>query len=518
MPASESDTFELIIARSEKYAPSYSGTCFDTVAKSIVDAEISEKVEIQALLQSIATIMKKQTKIVNSKLPFPVFKKGITEHIAGVTTSLANMDEPKQQEIKTTIEQVNNKLVTCEKFYTEMTAIKEELSKLIPNFIVFDSFDDILPEFVTQEQVKTSRIMNRFCKVAKLDADKLFAESNGQARKQTSDKISAQISGDFSTYYKQDVVKLKISLDGPKLHFFIYDSDELTPFKPEQRSKGLQWFISFFLTLNAESNDNSIILIDEPGLFLHAKAQEDVLNVLETIATKQQVIFTTHSPYLIDANRLERIRLAIKDKYNHTKVENKIHKGADKDTMTPIITAIGLDITKGLTFSPTGNILLEGMSDYYYLQAMRTYLGGECAINSDVHFIPNVGADQIPNMAALLFGWGIEFKVLLDNDAKGSSVAKKLLTDLHLDQDNVILLDTGERHSIEDVFTKIDFFKYVLERAIEEGEESNSKKIKGLDKILLAKQLCSKIHKGEVEFKFEETTIDNFTSLFKKLA
>jgi predicted ATP-dependent endonuclease of OLD family len=302
------------------------------------------------------------------------------------------------------------------------------------------------------------------------------------------------------------------------LHFFIYDDDEVTPFKPSQRSKGLQWFLSFFLTLNSESNDNSIILIDEPGLFLHAKAQEDVLKVLENIATKQQVMFTTHSPYLIDANRLDRIRLAIKDKNNHTKIENKIHKGADKNTMTPIITAVGLDITKTLSFSPTSNILLEGMSDYYYLQAMRKYLGAKCVIGIDVQFIPNVGADQIPNMAALLFGWGVDFKVLLDNDTKGSSVANKLMNNLFLDKDKVVLIDTGKNHAIEDVFTNKDFCKYVLEKEIDGSEELNSKKVKGLDKILLAKKLCSRIHGKDEQIKFEKKTVDNFIKLFEKLA
>jgi isocitrate lyase len=64
----------------------------------------------------------------------------------------------------------------------EVKEIKEELLELIPNFVVFDSFDDILPEYVTQEQVKASKIMNRFCKVANFDAEKLFSELNGQKR------------------------------------------------------------------------------------------------------------------------------------------------------------------------------------------------------------------------------------------------------------------------------------------------------------------------------------------------
>lgn len=512
------DNFELIITRSDKYLANYSGTCFDELAGISLKTESNAKSEILKLVKYISSVTKNTSKIRESNIYFPNYKKIVTDYISSITALLPSFNEQVRQDVSEKILEIDNIIIECEKYFKEINDIKKEISELIPKFIVFDSFDDILPEYVTYEQVNSSKIMNRFCKVANLDPEKLFNENNGQSRKQISDRISAQISGDFSSYYKQDVVKLKINLDGPKLHFFIYDHDEITPFKPEQRSKGLQWFLSFFLTLNAESDENSIILIDEPGLFLHPKAQEDVLAVLEKISAKQQVMFTTHSPYLIDSNRLDRIRLSVKDKNNHTKIENKIHKGADKDTMTPIITAIGLDITKNLTFSPSSNVLLEGMSDYYYLQAMRKYLGDKCAIDSDVQFIPNVGADQIPNMAALLFGWGIDFKVLLDNDAKGSSVAVKLLNDLCVDKNKVVLIGTGKNHSIEDVFTKSDFYRLILKKEIDSTEGPNSKKVKGLDKILLAKNLCSEIHNQKVNIKFEKKTADNFISLFEQLA
>jgi hypothetical protein len=158
------------------------------------------------------------------------------------------------------------------------------------------------------------------------------------------------------------------------------------------------------------------------------------------------------------------------------------------------------------------------MSDCYYVQGMRKYLDGKSPISAEVNFIPNVGADQIPNMAALLFGWGVDFKVLLDSDTKGSQVAKKLINELRLEEDKVKFVDDVDKHSIEDVFTKEDFNKFVLETEIE-GEELNSKKVKGLDKILLAKKLCSKIHdSGKKAIKFSKATEDNFINLFEKLA
>lgn len=513
----KSPTYEFIVTRSSKYLDKYSGTLYDIFAKELVDTELSHKNSIAKSIKKLSGLTKKYVFIAAASY-FVNFKKQVTEYINKIVATMASIDADKQQEVKQIVDNINKEIIECEKCFNQIKEIKESLSKMLPTFVLFDSFDDILPEYITLDQVLSSKIMGRFCKVAKLDAEKLFNESEGQKRKQISDRVSAQISGDFSNYYRQDIVKLKINLDGTKLHFFIYDNEDITPFKPAQRSKGLQWFLSFFLTLTAENNDNSIILIDEPGLFLHAKAQEDVLKVLGNISSGQQVMFTTHSPYLIDPNRLDRVRLVVKDKKNHTKIENKVHKGADKDTMTPIITAIGLDITKNLSFSPVSNILLEGMSDYYYLQGMRKYLAGKCPISDEVNFIPNVGADQIPNMAALLFGWGIDFKILLDGDNKGSQIAKKLVNELRLEEDKVKLVDDVNKHSIEDVFTKEDFNKFVLETEIE-GDELNSKKVRSLDKILLAKKLCSKIHSpGKKSIKFTKATEDNFIRLFNKLA
>ena len=84
-----------------------------------------------------------------------------------------------------------------------------------------------------------------------------------------------------------------------------------------------------------------------PLFFLYS-AQEDVLKVLEKISEESQVIFSTHSPYLIDSQRLDRVRLIWKDNKKGTQINNKIHARADKETLTPILTAIGLGLNSGI--------------------------------------------------------------------------------------------------------------------------------------------------------------------------
>lgn len=385
-----------------------------------------------------------------------------------------------------------------------------------PKFILFDSFDDILPDVVNfkDDEIK---IVERFYKVANINPADLF-QAKGFNRKKMTRKFSTDFTEEFSSYYNQNEMRLECSLDGDDLYFSVYDNNSNLPFRPGQRSRGFQWFLSFFLTLKAEKSNNCVLLIDEPGLYLHAKAQNDVLQVLDNISNYHQVIMTTHSPYLIDPSRLEKLRLVLKNDDGSTYIENKIHKGADKDTLTPVITSIGLDLNKDLIFSRNGiNILVEGISDYFYLEALKKYIKIPDVDTDKFRFIPNVGATQIPNLAALLIGWGLDFLVILDNDKEGERVQKTLLDKLAVDQDKIIFVSNVKNFAIEDMFAKEDFSKFIILEDIEvDNQKSNSKLANSFGKVLLAKRFNELCNSSDLDLNQE--TINNFTELFTKLS
>ncbi|MEB8804273.1 AAA family ATPase [Bacillus cereus] len=396
-----------------------------------------------------------------------------------------------------------------------------ELSDILaPNFIIFDSFNDILPNDIDLRKEELPVIVQRFFKITKLKRDD-FLNCERHKRKRLTRKVSAEINGDFKGYYSQDKVKIVVDLDGDYLNFYVSDGDSDIHFKPSQRSQGFQWFLSFFLTLKAEisKSKNYILLLDEPGLYLHAKAQNDVLKVLESLSVANQLLITTHSPYLIDPSRLERVRLVLKNELGNTYIENKIHKGADEYTLTPIITSIGADLSRDLVFSMNSvNVLVEGISDYYYLEGLKKYIN---VPNGDVinfRFIPNVGATKIPNLAVLLVGWGLDFLVLLDNDSEGKRVEKTLLDKLLVNKSKIIFVNDVENNSIEDMFSKEDFNKLILcEEKTGDIQNSNSKNI-GTKKALLAKKFNEACHDPNSDLIFSQETINNFTELFTKLS
>jgi len=421
------------------------------------------------------------------------------------------------KEIKDEVVSVKSKI----NIDSNIDKIERGIAQRIPKVILFSSFDDILP-YETELDQANQKIIKNFCKISGLNIDSLRRTSDTQERKSIVDEASAIIDGNFKSFWKQDEVRLKVDIDGSKLIFLVYDEGKYVPFRPQQRSKGLQWFLSFYITLSAEGQDKGvIILIDEPGLYLHAKAQEDVLSVLEKLSEINQIIFTTHMPYLINPNRLDRIRLIIKNNKGETKIENNIQKGADKETLTPIITAIGLDLSKGINIAKDKNVLLEGISDYYYVQAILEYLRvkNNYKFPHDIHFIPSVGADKFSLLLPLLTGWGLSYLVLLDHDEKGIKVAKKLRETYLLGENNILFVDESKNFCMEDLFSKKDFIRYVIGKEDKKTDIRNSELIKKQikSKALISKLFFDKMGKDIDKIEFLEESIKKFQKLFDNI-
>lgn len=442
-------------------------------------------------------------------------QQAVNHYIEKIVTHIASIPEEETKE--EIIEAVNELKLENNALDLKSAAntFLNELLTYIPNFIFFSDFLDILPFEVVLAEAKNHKTVLDFAKVANLDLDKVIAATDLQRRRNILSKHSASISGDFMEYWDQNRLDLVAEPDGEYLRIGIKEAGKTLLFKPEQRSKGFQWFLSFYLRLNAERDEISIILIDEPGLYLHAKAQENVMNVLENIAKESQIIFSTHSPYLIDTQRLDRVRLVLKDDHTGTQIENKIHKRADTETLTPIITAIGLDISKDFSIAGKKNVLLEGISDYYIVQALRHYI----KINN-ANFIPCVGAPKFPQIVSLLIGWDLEFLAVLDNDSAGKRIAKVLIEKLSVESDRIIFVSEQDGFSIEDLFTHDDFNNFVLDETKNENTAiTNSRflKYKRLDKVLLAKKFFEKVKEDQSIINLSQKTVNVFRQVFKKI-
>ena len=299
------------------------------------------------------------------------------------------------------------------------------------------------------------------------------------------------------------------------------------------RSKGFNWFFSFlvwFKKIQADKNKTYILLMDEPGLNLHAKAQNDLLRFIEDeLSQNYQVIYTTHSPFMIDTAKLCSVRTVV-EKDDGTHISDSI-KEHDKDTLFPLQAALGYDIAQNLFISPK-NLLVEGVADLVYLEVMSNMLSteGRTHLDPSITIVPVGGADKVTTFISLLRGNKLDIVCLLDT-VSNQSLKNKLkdLKDQSIVTDKRIIFYsdiTGSNYSdVEDMFDRNDYlnlYNSAFGKNIKlediEGEEAI---VKALEKIeggrfnhyLPANQFA----KCASEFKISETTLNRFESLFTKI-
>jgi len=296
---------------------------------------------------------------------------------------------------------------------------------------------------------------------------------------------------------------------------------------PKQRSRGVRWFLSFYLELKASSlskdEKGRVLLIDEPGLSLHARAQEDVLKVFEHIKDKMQIIYSTHSAHLIDIRKLHRLlavqRAIENDESSETKVYNARSLAfASADTLTPVYTLIGSSLNEQQFIHKNNNVIIEDITTYYYLTVFRSLIG----FKKEIYFLPASKISNITTMVNILLGWGLDFIVLTGNSSEGRKTHAALKNTLYLNDDKASqehLVHLDNFYTIEDLFSTLDFKKFILHKRI--GiPESNSEYIEenNILRPVLASGFMDYVEENEIKFdSFDEETRENFEHLFQML-
>lgn len=220
----------------------------------------------------------------------------------------------------------------------------EAVVKKMPRFLYFSDFKDILPFEISLDALKSNQTVCDFANIARLDLDDVMATQDIQRRINLFSRASATISGMFFEHWVQDRIELIARPEGNKILFGVKEQSGTDFFKMEQRSRGFQWFLSFYLRVNRYQNESVVLLIDEPGMNLHPVAQKNILTVMEKRSSPPlQILFSTHSPSLIDIQHLERIRCIVKNKESGSKITAKITDSVDNETLMPLATAVGVN-------------------------------------------------------------------------------------------------------------------------------------------------------------------------------
>jgi predicted ATP-dependent endonuclease of OLD family len=195
-----------------------------------------------------------------------------------------------------------------------------------------------------------------------------------------------------------------------------------------RRSKGFQWFLSFIAGFSQfqGSDPPVVVLLDEPALGLHAQAQGDFLRFIsERLGADNQVLYSTHSPFMVDPRQLAQVRV-VEDQTTREDPDRgaKVFEdqlSVDSDTVFPLQAALGYDLAQHLFVGAATHVVVEGTSDYTFLQEVSEYLKSEnrTGLSSNISVVPVGGIDKIPTFVALL-GAHVDVAVLVDSRIHGS--------------------------------------------------------------------------------------------------
>jgi predicted ATP-dependent endonuclease of OLD family len=195
-----------------------------------------------------------------------------------------------------------------------------------------------------------------------------------------------------------------------------------------------------------DAHKDSILLLDEPGLSLHPLAQEDLSKFFDGLSGSNQLVYTTHSPFLVDADHLERVKAVFVGGNGTTRIAADL-KAADQKTpesksIYPVFAALGLSVSKTLLLGCKA-VIVEGPSDQFYLSAIKNILIGKGLIKpaKEILFIPAWGVRGVKAVISILTGIEEELpSVILDSDKAGVEFGASLLSSIYKGHSNKIAM------------------------------------------------------------------------------
>lgn len=318
------------------------------------------------------------------------------------------------------------------------------------------------------------KIAKALFELSGLQISDIQSESNFEAFKAQLEATSNSITDEMFEYWTTNQnleirFEIEHATNGVRyLNIRIYNSKHRVTLPLKNRSKGFLWFFSFlvwFSKIQGNKNSKYILLLDAPGLSLHASAQNDLLRFIdEKLAPEYQVIYTTHSPFMIDSLKLNEVR-TVYDTQNPKigSVVSDAVEEKDSDTLFPLQAALGYTIAQNLYVSPQ-NLLVEGISDLVYLNHFSTILKdmGKQGLSDDVTIVPVGGADKIATFISLMRGNELSTVCLLDTftDQRAEVRLKRMVEQKIIADKKILYYHSviGQTFAdIEDLFSKEEY-------------------------------------------------------------
>lgn len=438
-------------------------------------------------------------------------------------------------------------LLDALKKYRDQSASKRAIDILVaklPKFLYFSHYDRMAGEISINQLAHDKQhggikdgdqVFLDFLEYAGTNLEELtgatkFEEMNAKCEA-AANRITDQI---FEYWTQNDQLEIDVRLDegkkedpapfnsGPVARARVKNNLHRVTVPFSERSAGFIWFFSFlvkFAQIKKHQGD-VIILLDEPGLTLHGTAQKDLLRYFsEQLEPKHQIIFSTHSPFMVPADNLASVR-TVEDVVKRDKRDRPYSEGTkirpdvlttDPQTNFPVFGAMGFEVTQGLIIAPN-TLLVEGPSDILYLQAVSKKLQslGRPHLDPRWAICPSGGIDKVLPFVKLFYGNNLNVAVMTDFD-RGQ---RRKLDDLYkaelLKRERIILateIADQEEADTEDFFDTAFFVGLVNATYGLKGEDKlSAKKLDEADR-----NTVRAVKKAEAYFRLLPDTIPTFS-------
>jgi len=513
------------------------------------------------LYYSIAIDEQKFIKQFLSKRDIPEYLKKEIAKNNNVKSLLENIDQIQErgnvkEDVKKDLLELKNEIEAVLSEDGDLsTSVWKTIESVVPKFFYFHIYST-LPYSVEIDRVLKANeselddnelTARSLLRLAAADEDYLL-NPDYERRKRELENVANALSEDVLKYWSQnpnlrvlpDITQKTIDIpQGRKsvldeLKIRIWDDRHLLSLPFDEHSTGFQWFFSFLAAFSEfEFRETPvIILLDEPALGLHARAQSDFLRFIEErLSPKHQVIYTTHSPFMVQPGKLDRVRIVEDRGRKHgAKVTSDVLT-TDSDTLFPLQGALGYDLVQNL-FINEHNLVVEGTSDFTYITVLSDYLKerDKVYLNSKWSIVPVGGIDMIPTFVALL-GSHLDVTVLIDAQRTGHQKLSHLAREGYLSQKRIITIGeilNRKYADIEDLFSVADYLSIYNEAFSDTikpddlngsdpiiSQISRYRKLKNFDHGKPADLFLRK--RDEILSKLSEETISNFEKLFERI-
>ena len=238
-----------------------------------------------------------------------------------------------------------------------------------------------------------------------------------------------------------------------------------------RRAEGFKWTFSFIVNFAAETQraelKEAILLLDEPARNLHPTQQMGISDLLKNLAGSNQVLYATHSPFMIFDYTPGNLLVVELDKRKHLSRIFYDYWNADDKTLTPILYGLSRGQVESIVDREIGTnsrpiIIVETMSDSMYLNAFDKFLQDPNISMNPLNIIAAYSKNSVLPLAIFYRNHGYKTFVLLDNTDESKQISAQLASNEFSSVQTIFFEREGKKlESIEDYIVLEDYLHAV---------------------------------------------------------